>query len=96
MSEAEQPKQINLPKLRQGITCTFGDYDIHGKPHWMINDPGRNKFFIIGWAEYQIFEHWDLGNVDQIIETINNKTTLNIERSDIERDRKSTRLNSSH
>jgi putative peptide zinc metalloprotease protein len=83
-SEENTPQQASLPKLRKGITCTFGDYDIHGKPHWMINDPGRNKFFIIGWAEYQIFEHWDVGDADQIIEVINNKTTLNLNREDIE------------
>lgn len=78
------PTQIVLPKLRQGITCTFGDYDVHGNPHWMINDPSRNKFFIIGWAEYQIFEHWGIGTVEGIIETINDKTTLNIDKTDIE------------
>lgn len=73
-----------LPKLRQGITCVFGDYDVHGKPHWMINDASRNKFFIIGWAEYQIFQHWDLGNVEAIIDAVNDKTTLNIGQYDIE------------
>lgn len=83
-SEEDKHPQIILPKLRQGITCTFGDYDAYGKPHWMIHDASRNKFFIIGWAEYQIFENWDIGNVDQIIETINNKTTLNIDQTDIE------------
>ncbi len=75
---------MKLPPLRKGITSTFSEYDVHGKPQWMINDPGRNKFFIIGWAEHQIMEHWHLGNPKDIIEAINNKTTLNIEMSDIE------------
>ncbi len=77
-------KFIKLPPLRKGVTCSFGEYDVHGKPHWMIHDAGRNKFFIIGWTEYQIFEHWHLGNPHDVIETINNKTTLNIDVSDIE------------
>lgn len=78
------PQAAKLPTLRKGITCTFVDYDIHGSPHWMINDPSRNKFFIIGWAEYQIYEEWHLGDIDQIIEAVNNKTTLNIEKVDVE------------
>ncbi len=75
---------ITLPPLRKGITCTFSEYDVHGKPQWMINDAGRNKFFIIGWAEHQILKNWHIGNPNDIIETINNKTTLNVEVSDIE------------
>lgn len=83
-SEENDSSLASLPKLRKGITCTFGDYDVHGKPHWMINDAGRNKFFIIGWAEYQIYQQWDLGDADKIIETVNSKTTLNIDKADIE------------
>lgn len=82
--ENDTPKSIELPPLRKGITSNFCDYDTHGKPTWMINDPGRNKFFIIGWAEHQIFKNWHLGNPDLIIEVINNKTTLNIDIKDIE------------
>lgn len=84
MSSDEKPQKILLPKLKKGITCTFNDYDIHGKPHWMLNDPGRNKFFIIGWAEYQIYQNWEVGNLQDLIETINTKTTLNIDQTDIE------------
>lgn len=80
----DKSESQTLPPLRKGITANFGEYDVHGKPHWMINDAGRNKFFIIGWADHQIFEHWHLGNAQKIIETINNKTTLNIDMSDIE------------
>lgn len=80
----DKPQLTKLPAIRKGITCTFSEYDAHGSPHWMLSDPGRNKFFIIGWAENQIYEHWHLKDVDSIVEAINNKTTLNIERSDVE------------
>lgn len=83
-ADSQTPELDKLPKLRQGITCTFNDYDIHGRPHWMINDASRNKFFIIGWAEYQIFQQWHLGKVDAIVEAINEKTTLNISPAEIE------------
>ncbi len=85
MTQHEEKKPSPpLPKLRPGITCVFGDYDRVGKPYWMIHDPGRNKFFIIGWVEYQILEHWDLGDSDKIIEAVNRKTTLDIDETDIQ------------
>lgn len=85
MASNDNPDKLNnLPPIRKGITSTFGDYDVHGKPHWMINDAGRNKFFIIGWAENQIFENWHLGSAGKIIDAVNDKTTLNIGESDIE------------
>jgi putative peptide zinc metalloprotease protein len=82
--DQNNPPLTDLPKLRKGLTCTFNDYDVHGKPHWMINDPGRNKFFVIGWLEYNIYQNWDLGTVDNVMDAINNKTTLNVTREDIE------------
>lgn len=84
MPTENESSNIKLPPLRKGITCTFSEYDVHGKPQWMIHDAGRNKFFIIGWTEHQILEHWYLGNPHDIIESINQKTTLNLELSDIE------------
>lgn len=81
---SNEEKSSLLPPLRKDITCSFIEYDVHGRPHWMINDPGRNKFFMIGWAENQILEHWHLGDPKKILDAINNKTTLNINETDIE------------
>lgn len=73
-----------LPPLRQDITIQFNDFDKQHKPYWMIHDPGRNKFFIIGWPEYEILQSWSLGNAQLILEAVNSKTTLEIEMQDIE------------
>lgn len=79
---ANLPKK--LPPLRQGITVAFDDYDAEGKPQWLIHDAGRNKFFIIGWLEYEIVSRWDLTDPEAIIAAINEETTLHVEPSDIE------------
>ena len=50
----------------------------------MIHDPGRNKFFIIGWPEYEILERWALKDPELVVEAVNSQTTLQIEFSDIE------------
>ncbi|HEX2549680.1 MAG TPA: efflux RND transporter periplasmic adaptor subunit, partial [Gammaproteobacteria bacterium] len=80
----KEKKPLILPKIRKDLTYSFADYDTDGKPQWMIYDPARNKFFIIGWVEYQLLEHWNLNDADKIIETINHDTTLQIEESDVE------------
>src|SRR6185436_18962704 len=73
-----------LPPLRKGITYTFSDYDTQGKPQWIIHDAGRNKFFIIGWLEYEILVRWDLRDPFMIMDSIRNETTLHVELGDIE------------
>ncbi len=77
-------KQLKLPKLRKGISFAFSDYDLEGKPQWVIHDSGRNKFFIIGLVEYEIIKRWSLGQADLLVEAVNKETTLNIELSDVE------------
>lgn len=73
-----------LPPLRKGITVKFNDYDKENKPYWMIHDPGRNKFFIIGWQEYEILQRWRLAEPQLILDAINSETTLEIDLKDIE------------
>lgn len=73
-----------LPKLRNDITVAFHDYDIEGRPQWIIHDAGRNKFFLIGWQEFEIYQRWALNSKTGITESINNQTTLHVDESDIE------------
>lgn len=84
MTIATEPKPLKLPMLRQGITFAFSEYDKDGKPQWLIHDAGRNKFFIIGWVEYEILERWHLGDADAIVNAVNSETTLHIDTGDIE------------
>jgi putative peptide zinc metalloprotease protein len=75
---------LQMPKLREHLSVAFNDYDREGKPQWLIHDAGRNKFFLIGWLEYELMERWHLHDPEKIIESINNETTLHIEQADIE------------
>jgi putative peptide zinc metalloprotease protein len=84
MSENENQQSPPLPELKAGITFAFNDYDLEGKPQWMIHDDGRNKFFVIGWVEYELLSRWKLGTADAIIEAVNNETTLQVDEADLE------------
>ncbi|HSW69309.1 MAG TPA: HlyD family efflux transporter periplasmic adaptor subunit [Gammaproteobacteria bacterium] len=80
-SPAPMPK---LPQLRKGLNITFSDYDLDGKPQWLIYDSGRNKFFVIGWSEYELLKRWDLSDPIKIIDAVNNETKLHVEMTDLE------------
>src|SRR5690606_28788689 len=82
-NEMPPNKPTILPTLKNGVTIAFNDYDIEGKPLWLIYDPGRNKFFLIGWLEYEILERWKMGDINKILKSVNTETTLDIEEQDI-------------
>ncbi len=73
-----------LPKLRKGLTYTFNDYDYDGKPQWLIHDAGRNKFFIIGWPDYEMLMRWHLSDPEDLIYSVNTETTLHIDMTDVD------------
>src|SRR5882724_972956 len=79
-----ESKSIKLPPLRTSISVAFSDYDSEGKPQWLINDSGRNKFFIIGWVEYELLERWSLGDSQKLIDSVNRETTLHVDQEDVE------------
>ncbi|OGT63122.1 MAG: hypothetical protein A3E85_04050 [Gammaproteobacteria bacterium RIFCSPHIGHO2_12_FULL_45_12] len=81
--EIEPNPPLKLPKLRNGLTFSFSDYDPDGKPQWLIHDAGRNKFFVIGWMEYEILIRWTLEEPQKIIDAILSETTLHVEMADI-------------
>ncbi len=85
MSDTNKPQgpPPRLPKLRKGLTYTFNDYDYDGKPQWLIHDAGRNKFFIIGWPEYEMLMRWHLSDPEDLIYAVNDETTLNIDINDL-------------
>jgi len=77
-------KSSKLPELRKGITFAFGDYDTEGKPQWLIHDGGRNKFFILGWIEYELLQRWHLGDAEELVDAVNEETTLHVDLNDVE------------
>lgn len=84
MSDNTPPRKTWLRKLRKGITIHFSGYDHDGIPHWMLYDAGRNKFFAIGWPEYEMLSRWHIGDGEKIIEAVNKETTLHLEMQDFE------------
>jgi putative peptide zinc metalloprotease protein len=56
--KAAAPAGPRLPRIRQDLKLYPGPQHRDGSPSWRILDPVRNRFFEIGWLEFQLLSHW--------------------------------------
>ena len=50
-----------LPDLRQDLQLLPGELQADGVPSWRIHDPVRNRFFDVGWIEFELLQRWREG-----------------------------------
>jgi|LGVF01.1.fsa_nt_gb putative peptide zinc metalloprotease protein len=67
---------FNLPALRQDINLYPGPRKPDGSPTWSLHDPVNNRFFRIGWLEFELLSRWHAGNAEALIQQVNTGTTL--------------------
>lgn len=72
----ETDTEIILPDLREDIDLHEGPRSKDGSPTWTLHDPVRNKYFRIGWLEFEILARWDAKNVSDLADRVNRETTL--------------------
>ncbi|MEZ5539894.1 MAG: site-2 protease family protein [Pseudomonadales bacterium] len=78
MSEAA-PNQLPLtPALREDLRLYELGSSIDGEPIWAIQDPAANRFFRIGWLEYECLLRWP-GKPEDIATDIEATTPLTID-----------------
>lgn len=49
-----------LPPLREDLHLHEAAPERDGSPAWVIQDPIGNRFFRIGWLEFELLSHWRL------------------------------------
>ncbi len=54
-----------------------------GSPAWMVQDPVNNRFFRIGWIDFEVLLRWAMGTVPAIVVSVTEETTLLIDESDV-------------
>lgn len=82
----EQDKQgqpIPLPPLRDELLLHSAPPDHHGNPRWTLEDPARNRFFQIGWAEMEMLARWSLGEAQAVADAAGAATTLELTAEDV-------------
>lgn len=66
-----------LPGLRQDLKLLPGEPQSDGAPSWRIHDPARNRFFEIGWIEFELLQRWREGaGLEQLIAEVAATTPL--------------------
>ncbi len=75
--------EIWLPPLREELRLLPASPNHDGTPAWMVQDPVNNRFFRLGWTDFEILLRWTLGTPQKVIDAVNAETTLEIEQSDI-------------
>ena len=76
--------QKHRPRLREDLSLLPGPISPGGAPTWTLHDPVRHAFFRIGRREFEILCLWGQPT-KEILEKINQKTTLQIAGSDVEK-----------
>jgi len=83
-SAARAPGAAVLPPLREEIGISRGPAALDGSPTWTLHDPAVNRFYRLGWPEFEIVSRWDSRDADELVARVNAETTLRIEPDDIE------------
>ena len=73
----ESPESAVLPKIRQDLKLYPGPKHRDGSPGWRILDPVRNRFFEIGWLEFQLLSHWSEDDtVEELIDLVSQDSSV--------------------
>ena len=65
-----------LPKLRDDIKLFPGPPLSDGSPTWTLHDPIRNRFFRIGWMQFELLARWHIGDPEKLLKGVSETTTL--------------------
>lgn len=65
-----------LPPLREELSLHRGGRLDTGEPTWVIQDPTANRYFRLGWFEFEVLSRWSLGSSAAIAESIERETVL--------------------
>ena len=65
-----------LPPLREDLRLFAAAAQHDGSPAWMIHDPVSNRFFRIGWVEFELLSRWHLQSPHLMMAQVQHETTL--------------------
>ena len=74
-----------LPHLRDELILFSASPNEDGTPAWVIQDPVSNRFFRIGWIDFELLVHWESHDETSLVQTVNEKTPLHVTAIDVKR-----------
>lgn len=79
-----QSRRPALGALREELRLLPADANRDGSPAWMIQDPVSNRFYRIGWVDFEILSRWRQGPPEAMAQAICNETTLHVDAADVD------------
>lgn len=73
-----------LPRLRDDVTLVPGADDVGGWRTYVLVDPVRNRYYRIGWREFEMLARWDAVTPAAMLERLHSETTLTATEHDVE------------
>ena len=73
-----------LLPLREEIAIYPGPAAIDGSPSWTLHDPSSNRFYRLGWREFELLSRWDSGTIAALTSRVEAETTLRVEAEDVD------------
>lgn len=72
-----------LPPLRDDLRLFAAAPERDGSPAWVIQDPTRNRFFRIGWLEFELLARWNTGDADALAQQVSAESPLAVSADDV-------------
>jgi putative peptide zinc metalloprotease protein len=75
---------LPLPPLREEVAIFPAPATAEGAPSYTLHDPARNRFYRLGWPEFEILSRWSGASAKAVADRVNAETTLRIEPEDVD------------
>lgn len=77
-------KQPLLPRLREELRLLPAAGNADGTPAWVVQDPINNRFFRIGWLDFELLLRWANATAKSVAEAVTAETTLDVDEADVQ------------
>jgi len=72
-----------VPPLREDLRLHPAAAQRDGTPAWTLHDPVTNRFYLIGWPEFEMLSRWRLRTPDRIAASTSHETPLDVDQTDV-------------
>lgn len=72
-----------LLPLREDLKLFPASANRDGSPAWVVQDPVSNRFFRLGWLEFEILARWNLRDPALVARAISEETALDVQAPEV-------------
>ena len=75
-SSQQAGEDVVVPPLREDLKLLPAGTDEYGAPCWTIHDPVRNRYFRVGYIQFELLRRWHLRQGNTILDQVRKETVL--------------------